>query len=213
MHMKAKKSVSVKAVVLLLALVLLIGCAAGGTLAWLMMKTDPIENTFSAANINITLTETANTDSDDADTTPDLWVGKLVPGTEIDKDPKVSVVAGSEACWLFVKVETAGGNVTVGSKTYGFSDFVTYSMASGWTEVPGTTGVYYRQVDADTAAAGTSYDVISGNKVSIPVTVTKAMLDLATGAKAPSLTFTAYAIQQEGFDTPAAAWIEAQKLG
>jgi hypothetical protein len=55
--------------------------------------------------------------------------------------------------------------------------------------------------------------VISGNKVSIPVTVTKAMLDLATGAKAPSLTFTAYAIQQEGFDTPAAAWIEAQKLG
>ena len=211
--MKAKKSVSMKAMVLLLALVLLIGCAAGGTLAWLMMKTDPIENTFSAANINITLTETPNTDSGDADTTPDLWVGKLVPGTEIDKNPEVSVVAGSEACWLFVKVETAGGDVTVGSKTYGFSDFVTYSMASGWTEVPGAAGVYYRQVNADTAAAGISYDVISGNKVSIPETVTKAMLDLATGSKAPSLTFTAYAIQQEGFDTPAAAWTEAQKLG
>ena len=51
--MKANNTVSMKVVVVLLALVLLIGCAAGGTIAWLMTNTDPVENTFSASNIQI----------------------------------------------------------------------------------------------------------------------------------------------------------------
>ena len=208
-----KKNVSMKLVVLLLAVVLVIGCAAGGTLAWLIAKTSSIENTFSAANINITLEETPNTDSDDEGTYPDIWVGKMVPGTNISKDPKVTVVANSEACWLFIKVTKAGGAVTVGTTTYSFDDFVTYSMATGWTVVPGTTNVYYREVDAATAKAGATYEVISGNQVSIPSTVTKAMLDKATGNDAPSLTFTAYAVQKEGFADASAAWTEAQKLG
>lgn len=208
-----KKNVSMKLVVLLLAVVLVIGCAAGGTLAWLIAKTSSIENTFSAANINITLEETPNTDSDDEGTDPDIWVGKMVPGTNISKDPKVTVAANSEACWLFIKVTEAGGTVTVGTTTYSFDDFVTYSMATGWTVVPGTTNVYYREVDAATAKAGRTYEVISGNQVSIPSTVTKAMLDKATGNDAPSLTFTAYAVQKEGFADASAAWTEAQKLG
>ena len=86
-------------------------------------------------------------------------------------------------------------------------------MATGWTVVPGTTNVYYREVDAATAKAGRTYEVISGNQVSIPSTVTKAMLDKATGNDAPSLTFTAYAVQKEGFADASAAWTEAQKLG
>lgn len=209
--MREKKSVSMKLVVLLLAVVLLIGCAAGGTLAWLIAKTNPIENTFSAANINITLVETPNADSDDEGTENDIWVGKMVPGTTISKDPKVTVVAGSEACWLFVKVTEAGGTVTIGTTTYSFDDFVTYSMATGWTAVPNTNGVYYREVAASTTVQ--TYDVISNNQVSIPETVTKAMLDQATGNNAPSLTFTAYAVQKEGFADASAAWQEAEKLG
>lgn len=209
--MRNKKSVSMKLVVLLLAVVLLIGCAAGGTLAWLIAKTNPIENTFSAANINIDLEETPNADSDDEGTENDIWVGKMVPGTTISKDPKVTVAGGSEACWLFVKVTEAGGGVTVGTTTYSFDDFVTYAMATGWTAVPGTTNVYYREVAA--ATTDQTYDVISGNQVSIPDTVTKTMLDQATGNNAPSLTFTAYAVQKEGFADAASAWTEAQKLG
>lgn len=211
--MNEKKSVSTKLVVLLLAVVLLIGGTAGGTLAWLIAKTNPIENTFSAANINITLTETPNADSDDEGTENDIWVGKMVPGTNIAKDPKVTVAANSEACWLFVKVSETGGAVTIGTTTYSFKDFVAYSMAAGWTAVPNTTDVYYREVDAATAKAGVTYEVINSNQVSIPSTVTKAMLDKATGNDAPSLTFTAYAVQKEGFVDASAAWTEAQKLG
>ena len=66
--MKANKTVSMKVVVVLLALVLLIGCAAGGTIAWLMTNTDPVENTFSASDIQIDLKET----------TGDTY--KLIPG-------------------------------------------------------------------------------------------------------------------------------------
>ena len=207
--MRNKKSVSMKLVVLLLAVVLVIGCAAGGTLAWLIAKTNPIENTFSAANINITLEETPNADSDDEGTDYDIWVGKMVPGTTISKDPKVTVAGGSEACWLFIKVEAKNGVDLATAATD--STYVTYALAEGWAAVPNTTGVYYREVSASTA--NQAYDVISGNQVSIPDTVTKAMLDQATGNNAPSLTFTAYAVQKEGFADASAAWTEAQKLG
>lgn len=211
--MSKKKRNGGRAWIILFAVVLLTVYAVGGTLAWLSARTDPIQNTFSAANINITLTETPNADSADDDTVNDIWVGKMVPGTSIDKDPEVSVLANSEACWLFVKVNEAGGVVTVGSTTYGFSDFVSYSMASGWEPVPGTSGVFYREIGADAAKAGVSYPVIAGDSVSIPGTVTKAMLDKAVGNAAPSLTFTAYAVQREGFDSVTDAWTEAQTLG
>lgn len=204
-----KKSVSMKFVVLLLAVVLVIGCAAGGTLAWLVAKTTPIENTFSAANINITLTETPNADSDDEGTNNDIWVGKMVPGTNITKDPKVTVSANSEACWLFIKVEAENGVDLVSAANA--NTYVTYAMAEGWTAVPNTTSVYYREVAASTT--NQAYDVISGNQVSIPDTVTKTMLDQVTGDNAPSLTFTAYAVQKEGFSDASVAWTEAQKLG
>lgn len=207
--MREKKSVSMKIVVLLLAVVLLIGCATGGTLAWLIAKTPPIENTFSAANINITLTETPNADSNDEGTDNDIWVGKMVPGTTITKDPKVTVGANSEACWLFVKVEAENGVDLVTAEDA--DSYVTYAMEDGWIKVPDTTNVYYREVDADTAKDGQTYAVISGNQVSIPDTVTKDMLDKVTVNNAPSLTFTAYAVQKEGFDDVTDAWTEATK--
>ncbi|MBQ8648189.1 MAG: hypothetical protein IJ484_08615, partial [Oscillospiraceae bacterium] len=43
---------------LLLALVLMIGCAIGGTLAWLIADTGPVTNTFTYGNIDLTLDET-----------------------------------------------------------------------------------------------------------------------------------------------------------
>ena len=56
--MKNRRNVSNKTVAILLALVLAIGCAVGGTLAWLISKTDPVVNTFTYGDINIGLEET-----------------------------------------------------------------------------------------------------------------------------------------------------------
>ena len=53
-----RRSVSSKAFAAVLALVLVLGCALGGTVAWLVAKSDPVVNTFTYGDININLEET-----------------------------------------------------------------------------------------------------------------------------------------------------------
>ena len=177
-----RRSVSSRAFIALLALVLVIGCVAGGTVAWLVAKTEPVVNTFTYGNIDIALAETTGTDY------------KIIPGKDIPKDPKVTVTAGSEACWLFVKVEQTGTFV---------ADKVTYAIDNGWKALPGVDGVYYRQVDSVTE--NTAFSVLEGDKITVKDTLTKGDIkDIA--AVNPTLKITAYAIQTEGTGTVAEAW-------
>ncbi len=176
-----------KKVISIVAVVLVLCCAIGGTLAWLADKTDSVVNTFTVGDINIDLDESKNLDL------------KMVPGKTITKDPFVKVEANSEACWLFVKVE----------KSTNFDDFMTYAIADGWTALPGVDGVYYRQVAATTAAV--TFPVLAGNTVTVKNDVTKTMLNDLTAATYPTLTFTAYAVQSDGITDVATAWAEAQK--
>lgn len=170
-----------KKVLSIVAVVLVLCCAIGGTLAWLTDKTASVKNTFTVGDINIELTETTTN-------------YKMVPGNTISKDPKVTVKANSEACWLFVKVE----------KSVNFDSFMTYDMADGWTELPSVTGVYYREVAATTAA--TDFSVLKGDSVSVKDTVTKADLNALTQNTFPTLTFTAYAVQKDNVADAATAW-------
>lgn len=178
--MKKFRELSGKLVVAMLAVTLLIGCAIGGTVAWLTDKTTAVTNTFTYGDINIELTETTGEDY------------KIIPGKDINKDPKVTVKANSEACWLFVKVQEAGTFV---------DGKVTYSIADGWTALTGQTDVYYREVSA--ATTDTEYYVLEGNKVTVSDTLTKEDIQNITN---PTLTFTAYAVQKDGIDTVEAAW-------
>ena len=180
-----RRSVSSRTFIALLALVLVIGCVAGGTDAWLVAKTDSVVNTFTYGDINITLTEEAGgTDKQ----------FKIIPGTDITKDPKVTVKGGSEACYLFVKVEESGTFV---------QDKVTYAIDKDWTALPGVNGVYYRLVDAVTE--DTAFSVLEGDKITVLDTLTKDDIkDIA--ASHPTLTFTAYAVQKENIADAATAW-------
>lgn len=172
-----RRSVSSRAFIALLALVLVIGCVAGGTVAWLVAKTEPVVNTFTYGNINIALAETTGTNY------------KVIPGTVIEKDPKVTVKAGSEACYLFVKVEKVG-----------MFTGMSYEIADGWTALEGENGVYYRQVGSVTA--DTSFEVIKGNKITVSYDLTKENIPTAN----PTLKITAYAVQQENIADAATAW-------
>ena len=184
-----RRSVSSKAFAAVLALVLVLGCALGGTVAWLVAKSDPVVNTFTYGDINIALTETTGEDY------------KIIPGVDIAKDPKVTVEADSEACWLFVKVEEVGTFV---------AGKVTYSVANGWTALDGQTGVYYREVSAAEAKNGASYYVLAGDRdhpngvVNVSDTLTKE--DIEDITTKPTLTFTAYAVQKDGIADAATAW-------
>lgn len=182
-HGANRRSVSSKTFVVMLALVLALGCAVGGTIAWLTKTTDPVVNTFTYGNIDITLTETV----------PENRQAKIIPGQDIHKDPKVTVKANSEDCYLFVKVVEDGTFV---------ANKVTYDIADGWVPLDGQTDVYYREVT--NSATDQDFPVLKDNKVTVSNTLTKADIkDITTD---PTLTFTAYAVQKENVKDVATAW-------
>ena len=174
-----------KSLALLLAIAIVVVGAVAGTVAWLTDKTPSVTNTFTTSDINIELKETKNN-------------FQMIPGWTIAKDPKVTVKAGSEACYLFVKLE----------ESKNFADFMTYEMADGWEALPGNDGVYYREVAA--ATADTTFGVLKDNQVTVKDTVTKAQMNALTADTYPTLTVTAYASQLNKNATtefgPAAAW-------
>lgn len=192
--MKAGRSF--RGLVLVLALALIVGVAGGATFAWLTAESDTVTNTFTYGDINITLEE--NTGSD----------YKIIPGVDIGKDPLVTVKAGSEACWLFVKVEEENWPTL----TYGEGENavrkVNYDIADGWTKGDGTSipaNVYYRDLGVDASNADQEFPVLKDNKITVSDTLTK--IDISRiSTTTPKLSITAYAIQKDGMDTAAKAW-------
>ena len=83
-----------KAMALVLALGLVVVGIVGGTMAWLTAEATEVKNVFTDSDINITLTETGLNQNNENSY-------KMIPGHTITKDPKVTVVEGSEDCWLF----------------------------------------------------------------------------------------------------------------
>lgn len=188
-----------KTLTMVLAFALIFALGIGATLAWLTATSGSVTNTFTTSDINITLTESDNLNL------------KMVPGHTITNDPKVTVVAGSEPCYLFVKVE----------KSTNFDSFMTYEMADGWLPLndANNDGIYYREVAALTS--NQEFPVLKNNQVQVKSSVTKDMMNkIGEGegkVAAPTLTFTAYASQMyknsnatDNKFTPAEAWANVQ---
>ena len=161
----------------------------GSSFAWLISSTDPVVNVFTYGNIQIKLEET----------TGDRY--KMTPGKILEKDPKISVLADSVDCWLFVKIEE--------SNLEKLSDYIEYAVADGWTALPDTAGVYFRQVDS--ADRDVSFSVLKDDQVKVKGSVTIQMLEKLNDSNYPKLTFTGYAVQRDvnidEIDSAAEAWL------
>lgn len=175
--------ISARVLVMAVALTLIIGGIIGGSVAWLTATSETVTNTFTVGNIDIELTEESGS------------TYKMVPGNTITKNPKVTVKTGSEACWLFVKIE----------KQNGIDGFITYSVDKDWTALPNVDNVYYREVDATTSGVNEFY-VLDGNTVMVKDTVTKDALNGLTETQYPKLSFTAYAVQKDNINDAVTAW-------
>lgn len=197
MRNKTNRTVSIKIAALIAAIVLVIGCTAGGTVAWLVSKPDPITNVFTVGNINATLTETKT-------------AFKIVPGVEIAKDPVATVTANSEDCYLFVKLtEENWPTFTEATEAGSTARKVEYEIADGWTELKSEHGVYYREVlkkDTENRA----FHVLKDDLVTVSNTLTKENADAIQTAGAPELTVAVYAVQKEGMGSAADAWETAK---
>jgi len=188
---RGRLSLNKKSLALVLALVLMVGGVMGGTLAWLLDKTEPVTNTFTESDIDITLSETK----------PDNKTAKMIPGWSIEKDPKVKVEADSEDCWLFVKVTE--------STNPDLDTYISYAIADGWeiykqenssiTKVESISEldevILARKVYKDDTDK--EFGILKDNKVTVKDTVTKELMNTITGEgeSKPTLTFQAYAVQ------------------
>lgn len=194
-----------KIVAILAALVLVIGVAAGSTLAWLTDKTEAVTNTFTKGDVDITLIETMEPDGTVVASGVTDWSAPLIPGKDYSKNPTITVESTTNAdCWLFVKFEEVGNASTYLSYTSTLTD------TNGWTQGDGTNipdNVWYREVKTD--ATTKSWELLDGNEITVKGdTVTKETMDAAANAK---LIYTGYAIQKDGFDDPVDAWGEVNK--
>lgn len=211
------RSMKLKPVAVLLAVTLLVACAVSGTLAWLT-DDETATNTFAIGKVDITLTETTGKDY------------QMVPGAAMDKDPVVTVKAGSEDCWVFLKVtETGAYHNSVG---YAMDKYIAYKIdEANWTalekdgEGKALENVYYchaKDVTADLSikvlgAGSVVYDEVTyswGNQqVLTRPTVTEDMMEFLSDSSnnsRPELSFTAYAVQYQKNNTehftPEEAW-------
>lgn len=191
--MKSKKKVFMT----VLCAAALVVASVLGTMAFLTSK-DKVNNTFTVGNVAITLDEAKVTDAGNPVEGADRVkanIYKLIPGHEYTKDPTVHVTANSEDSWVFIKVED--GLAAIEDDTT-VADQIT---GNGWTALDGVAGVYYKEYSSSTAA--TDLVVFETFKV-------KGDADVAQYANA-KIDVTAYAIQKDGFTTPAAAWDEVSK--
>ena len=183
-----------KILAIVLCMVLVAGISIAGTLAYLT-DTAKNENTFTVGKVGIDMTEALVDEYGDPVAGATRVYGneyKLIPGHTYTKDPTITVDAGSEDSWLFVKIVNdiaaleKAGNTTIAAQM----------AANGWTLVAGETDVYaYRAI------------VNAGDEVKVFETFTiDGWADVSTVTSNNTVTVTAYAIQADGFDTAADAW-------
>lgn len=194
MKNKTNRTVSIKIAALIAAIVLVIGCTAGGTVAWLVSKPDPITNVFTVGDINAELTETAKTETTEF---------KIVPGVNITKNPIATVEAKSEDCYLFVQLTEE--NWPAFTEADNTTRKVEYKIAKGWIKLK--DGVYYREVTKDDAKDQV-FHVLQDDQVTVSNTLTKENANAITGT--PKLTVAVYAVQKEGMGSAAEAWAAAK---
>lgn len=90
-----------KALLLTLCAVLLVAASVLGTMAYLT-STDTVTNTFTVGKVEITLDETDVTNPNGPRVKANSY--KLMPGTTYTKDPTVTVLNGSDAAYVRMKV-------------------------------------------------------------------------------------------------------------
>jgi len=201
---------AMKPLAVLLAMILLVGCAVGGTLAWLTAQTTEVKNTFTSAKLfdapenEFTLWEheaVLGTDGQYTLNSTEVQANtyKILPGVNIPKDPTVDIEKLQENAYLYIKVAST---LPVG---------LTYSIDSAnWTELGDDyPGVYvYSGTHADTSK------VIKATKMD-PKTFTATILTNDqivvaadySGTGEVTLSFNAYMVQATGNGANAAdAW-------
>lgn len=184
-----------KILVLALAALLLVAVGVGGTLAWLTATSNEVQNTFTATSLGIELNETYPTGKT-------AWSQPLLPGATYDKDPKVTLTAGSADAWVFVEIvetnNTLASDNTQKKVTCNIDTTNWVQVMNGTTPATtnktGSVGIWMYKTNALTAGDNGVYFLMGGTNGSVTVNTAVTASDMSEGSL-PTITFHAYALQ------------------
>lgn len=204
-----------KAMLMTLCAIILVVATVFGTMAYLTSD-DEVVNTFTVGKVEIKLDE-APVDVNGKATTGDRVKAnsyKLLPGHTYDKDPTVTVLAGSETSYVKMTVTFSKANeLDAIFAANGGAD-----LTSIFNDYDATNWIYKgntKDADANTrtyefwykeAVGAPTADVALDalfDSITVPGTITKEQLATIEGM---TITVNAYAIQADGFADAAAAW-------
>ena len=203
-----------KAMLMTLCAIILVVATVFGTMAYLT-STDEVVNTFTVGNVAIKLDE-APVDGNGKATTGDRVKAnsyKLLPGHVYDKDPTVTLLAGSETSYVKMTVTFSkaneldaifapdGANLTSIFNGYDAANWIAKGNTKDADANTRTYEFWYKEaVGAPTADV--ALDALF-DSITVPGSITKEQLANIEGM---TITVNAYAIQADGFADADAAW-------
>ena len=204
-----------KAMLMTLCAIILVVATVFGTMAYLT-STDTVTNTFTVGNVAIKLDEAK------VDTNGSLVEGaarvkensyKLLPGHTYNKDPMVTLLAGSETSYVKMTVTfskakeldaifaPSGADLTSIFNGYDSATWIAKGDTKDATANTRTYEFWYK----GTISAGDADVALDAlfDSITVPGNITKEQLDTIKGM---TITVNAYAIQADGFADADAAW-------
>lgn len=213
------KSKITKILCLVMGAILLVTGSVAVTLAYLQDKTQTVTNTMTVGKIDIKLDEGV-VDLYGKFTSGRTEEGnkyKLIPGQEYNKDPKITVLKGSEPCYVFfgISIDTKVSNVLDTSKNV----IATQLKSNGWLVLENSTTdktqvtwadtdgtqykIYYKSAAVDATSADKPLKTFEKFSVSGAANVSNA--DNAT------IKVKAFAVQSANLTSPQNAWDKSFK--
>ena len=202
--MKSKR----KALIMVLCAVLLVSTTMFATIAYLKSEAN-VNNTFTVGNVHITLDETKVDEYGSKDGNERVTENeyKLIPGHKYIKDPTVTVIAGSEDCYVRALV-----TLNKRGALYDLPNDIKiedcFNISSDWKYIGETEGddtntyEFWYKTKVEMSTTDTVLPSLF-TTISVPNSLTNAQLETLTGLQ---INVVAHAIQADGFDTADDAW-------
>ena len=179
----------------LFCLVLITTAMMGGLFARYVTSATGSDSARVVVFGNLTLTETGDFVESDGTKT-----AKIIPGVDLSKKVTLSFDASEVATIVFVEVSAPGWD-TPDNQNFMKGTHLNWSMAAGWTHLPGTQYVYYRVLDTNTAL--TDVDIIRDGVIHVSKDIKESNIQSLDKL---NISFQASVIQNDGSLTPETAW-------